>query len=61
MAIQKEPGQKGVSWSNIAVGMCVFDSLIHERLLTCNEGGVMNMVRISLGALVLADIPFLLL
>ena len=21
MAIQKEPGQKGVSWSNIAVGM----------------------------------------
>ena len=59
MAIQKEPGQKGVNWSNIAVGMYVFYFL--TRLLTCNEGGIMNMVRISLRTLVSAKILFLLL
>jgi hypothetical protein len=31
MAIQKEPGQKGVSWSNIAVGMCALFTLLDPR------------------------------
>jgi hypothetical protein len=31
MAIQKEPGQKGVSWSNIAVGMYAFFTLLDPR------------------------------
>ena len=31
MAIQKEPGQKGVSWSNIAVGMYAFFTLPDPR------------------------------
>jgi len=26
MGIQREPGQKGVNWSNIAVGECPFAS-----------------------------------
>lgn len=45
MAIQKEPGQKGINWSNIAVGMC--DALItaaYSQLIVILTGGIMNMV-----------------
>lgn len=47
MAIQKEPGQKGVNWSNIAVGKRAvhFSRLVHEtnslvELRCYNEYGI---------------------
>jgi hypothetical protein len=48
MGVQREPGQKGVSWSNIAVGRSnlSFDAARADLLLTpclCT-GGIMNMV-----------------
>ena len=44
MAIQKEPGQKGVSWSNIAVGTSISSHLLAFNPHS-NEGAIMNMVR----------------
>ena len=48
MAIQKEPGQKGVNWSNIAVG--TYDALITTAYIQLNVaviGAIMNMVCLS--------------
>jgi len=45
MAIQKEPGQKGVSWSNIAVGTSISSHLLAFNPHS-NEGAIMNMVRL---------------
>ena len=48
MGVQREPGQKGVSWSNIAVGTFnpPSDATHVEPLLTSRPriGGIMNMV-----------------
>lgn len=45
MAIQKEPGQKGVNWSNIAVGRSHDSSPHVNTILTIHVGGIMNMVQ----------------
>jgi hypothetical protein len=48
MGIQREPGQKGVNWSNIAVGMClpspISKWLVPQELTLRVLGGIMNMV-----------------
>ena len=48
MGVQREPGQKGFSWSNIAVGTfdTSSDATNVELLLTPlpRIGGIMNMV-----------------
>ena len=48
MGVQREPGQKGISWSNIAVGMFTPSPATTnvELLLTSlpRIGGIMNMV-----------------
>ena len=48
MGVQREPGQKGVSWSNIAVGKSnpPVDATCADLLLTPRPhiGGIMNMV-----------------
>ena len=46
MAIQKEPGQKGVNWSNIAVGTCdALITVLSDGWLTVSAtGAIMNMV-----------------
>lgn len=48
MGVQREPGQKGVSWSNIAVGKLdpSSDATFTEQLLNPHSriGGIMNMV-----------------
>jgi hypothetical protein len=48
MGVQREPGQKGISWSNIAVGTFdpSSDTTNVELLLTplLRIGGIMNMV-----------------
>jgi hypothetical protein len=44
MAIQKEPGQKGVNWSNIAVGEFVACDCTRIHVLNSLLGGIMNMV-----------------
>ena len=52
MAIQKEPGQKGVNWSNIAVG--TYDALITTAYIQLNVaviGAIMNMVYPLFGSL----------
>lgn len=43
MAIQKEPGQKGVSWSNIAVGVWP-PTVFYVHLCLRALGAIMNMV-----------------
>ena len=48
MAIQKEPGQKGVNWSNIAVGMRNFVLLTRDVWRHPTAGAIMNMVHIIL-------------
>lgn len=54
MGVQREPGQKGVNWSNIAVGKfdLSYDATRTDYLLTLKPriGGIMNMV-ISLYAM----------
>ena len=42
MGIQREPGQKGFSWSNIAVGERISPAKISAT--NACEGGIMNMV-----------------
>jgi hypothetical protein len=44
MAIQKEPGQKGVNWSNIAVGTWALSTLPHVHSCLRALGAIMNMV-----------------
>ena len=48
MAIEKVPGQKGVNWSNIAVGECELLCCARSdgSILTfvCATGAIMNMV-----------------
>jgi hypothetical protein len=46
MAIQKEPGQKGVNWSNIAVGACLIQLYACTLVFSENwvAGAIMNMV-----------------
>jgi hypothetical protein len=48
MGVQREPGQKGVNWSNIAVGKFnpSFDATRADLVLTPRPriGGIMNMV-----------------
>lgn len=44
MAIQKEPGQKGVSWSNIAVGTWPLSTLLYVHSCLRALGAIMNMV-----------------
>ena len=48
MGVQREPGQKGVSWSNIAVGKFnpSSDATRADLILTPHSrtGGIMNMV-----------------
>ena len=44
MGIQKEPGQKGFSWSNIAVGTWTLSTLPDVHLCSHTLGAIMNMV-----------------
>lgn len=48
MGIQREPGQKGVSWSNIAVGEYYSGNTLlppsDSSHVLCPLGGIMNMV-----------------
>lgn len=45
MGVQREPGQKGVNWSNIAVGMCTLLFTSPDYALpTHATGAIMNMV-----------------
>jgi hypothetical protein len=45
MAIQKEPGQKGASWSNIAVGTWALSTLPDYHHCLRALGAIMNMVQ----------------
>jgi hypothetical protein len=44
MAIQKEPGKKGASWSNIAVGTWALSTLSDVYSCLRALGAIMNMV-----------------